>query len=552
MKTFSRGSSGGSVSKPRLRHRIASHPHVIKARNLVLPRVKFVMMFVGLMILALLFRRVGFSSFAEIISEMSVPMMILASVAWLFTLFLSAYRLKRIVRSEILSGEMFRIFLYGYLLNYASPIQGLGAGAKVGMLKKRNVSISRSSASVSSELLYDLLFAALISAIFFITHIDFIISAILPLMSAVTAAIAGAIILFAGFTLYRLRRNEDIISFFSHLFSNFSMKAFFRLLPLTMLLWLFPAFMIYAFFLGIGQPLSLWIALSAICFSFLLGLFTLIPGGLGVRDAITAYIYSLAGIPIDTAISIALFNRAFTIGIVGLIILFLKLHSFILSRKGAEYPGEYPAQSKYFPYEEFRRYFKGRILELGSADGNNTLFLKKKYGLDKIFSLEYSFSRALRSKIKNDKAGGRDRDTAASLLVNADGRRLPFKDSSFDLVYCSEVIEHLPSAKDHAFLAEEIKRVLRPGRHCIITTPNHYLYRMFCFLTLTPPEPTHMSELTLSEFKSLLITRFKNVELVGVFGLFRPLMKLSAFRRLHSSLSSHPSICKALIAVCRK
>lgn len=46
---------------------------------------------------------------------------------------------------------------------------------------------------------------------------------------------------------------------------------------------------------------------------------------------------------------------------------------------------------------------------------------------------------------------------------------LPYADASFDLVTCTEVIEHL----DHFRLAlREIHRVLRPGGVCILTTPN--------------------------------------------------------------------------------
>jgi len=48
---------------------------------------------------------------------------------------------------------------------------------------------------------------------------------------------------------------------------------------------------------------------------------------------------------------------------------------------------------------------------------------------------------------------------------------LPFNDNSFDLIYCSEVIEHL---KDPEFTAAEFKRVLAPGGLLILTTPNSY------------------------------------------------------------------------------
>ena len=172
-----------------------------------------------------------------------------------------------------------------------------------------------------------------------------------------------------------------------------------------------------------------------------------------------------------------------------------------------EKKGEYPAQSKYFPYSSFKRYFKGRVLELGSADGNNTKFLRNYYNLDELYCIEYSFKRIRRAKKKTD-----------SYLLNASGTNLPFKNSSFDFVYCSEVIEHLFSRKDQEQLMQEIKRVLKQGGRCIITTPNHHLYRLFCLVSFTKPDPTHYSELSsqICSTKHLKRSLFK--ESLGCFG----------------------------------
>lgn len=45
---------------------------------------------------------------------------------------------------------------------------------------------------------------------------------------------------------------------------------------------------------------------------------------------------------------------------------------------------------------------------------------------------------------------------------------LTFKDNSFDSVLCTQVIEHV---YDHSTMISEIKRVLRPGGHIILTAP---------------------------------------------------------------------------------
>ncbi len=55
--------------------------------------------------------------------------------------------------------------------------------------------------------------------------------------------------------------------------------------------------------------------------------------------------------------------------------------------------------------------------------------------------------------------------------IIGDGRELPFKDSSFDLVYSQGLIEHYIGS-DLSALVEEQKRVIRPGGYVIIDVPN--------------------------------------------------------------------------------
>ena len=52
---------------------------------------------------------------------------------------------------------------------------------------------------------------------------------------------------------------------------------------------------------------------------------------------------------------------------------------------------------------------------------------------------------------------------------------LPFEDASFDLVWCSEVIEHVA---DTARWLSELRRVLAPAGLVLITTPSHGRLRL--------------------------------------------------------------------------
>src|SRR5215210_2993115 len=62
----------------------------------------------------------------------------------------------------------------------------------------------------------------------------------------------------------------------------------------------------------------------------------------------------------------------------------------------------------------------------------------------------------------------------ADLRAVADDGAIPLEDQSVDLVWCSEVLEHVP---DTAGLLSEIRRVLRTGGRLLLTTPSHDLPR---------------------------------------------------------------------------
>ncbi len=55
--------------------------------------------------------------------------------------------------------------------------------------------------------------------------------------------------------------------------------------------------------------------------------------------------------------------------------------------------------------------------------------------------------------------------------VAADAQLLPFADQCFDLVLCSEVLEHLDQPQ---CAVDEFARVLRPGGKLVVTVPNWY------------------------------------------------------------------------------
>ena len=99
-----------------------------------------------------------------------------------------------------------------------------------------------------------------------------------------------------------------------------------------------------------------------------------------------------------------------------------------------------------------------------------------------------------------DRAG--DLAPRADELRQADIRELPFADSTFDVVVCFEVIEHI-DRQDEAL--DELRRVLRPTGCLLISSPNRDVY--------TPGNPHHVHEYAREELESALGKRFDHVAL---------------------------------------
>ncbi len=61
------------------------------------------------------------------------------------------------------------------------------------------------------------------------------------------------------------------------------------------------------------------------------------------------------------------------------------------------------------------------------------------------------------------------------LVAQADVTKLPFADGSFDVVICSEVLEHI---EDNRTAVAELVRVLKPGGDLVVTVPRFWPERI--------------------------------------------------------------------------
>jgi ubiquinone/menaquinone biosynthesis C-methylase UbiE len=112
---------------------------------------------------------------------------------------------------------------------------------------------------------------------------------------------------------------------------------------------------------------------------------------------------------------------------------------------------------------------EGTMLDLGCGEGRHIFGVMEKFpdlkciGLDPhIESLDKAFEglKFLES-ISNTKTN----------FLSGSAYSLPFSDDSFDLVVCSEVLEHLHDYKD---AIKEINRVLKPGGQFLVSVPAEF------------------------------------------------------------------------------
>ena len=116
-----------------------------------------------------------------------------------------------------------------------------------------------------------------------------------------------------------------------------------------------------------------------------------------------------------------------------------------------------------------------KILDIGCGSGRHTC---AAYRLPKVITvgadLKYDdLTEAAKRLELHDRLG--EHGGGVWSLAAADVTNLPFKDDDFDLVICSEVLEHI---ENHLQAIHEIVRVLKPGRNLVVSVPRYWPERI--------------------------------------------------------------------------
>lgn len=118
-----------------------------------------------------------------------------------------------------------------------------------------------------------------------------------------------------------------------------------------------------------------------------------------------------------------------------------------------------------------------RILDLGCGEGRHALSAWLRAPVIAV-GLDLSASDLCVARQRQAELPRPDSSEGAIGFVQGSALQLPFADASFDVVICSEVLEHL---FDYQGAIDEVARVLRPGGTFIASVPRYWPERI-CWL----------------------------------------------------------------------
>jgi SAM-dependent methyltransferase len=113
----------------------------------------------------------------------------------------------------------------------------------------------------------------------------------------------------------------------------------------------------------------------------------------------------------------------------------------------------------------------GRALEVGCGYGRNLVALAR---IDARLVVGSDPSAHQLQRARAERIAALEKSDPPVALVRQEPFRLPFRDASVDLVVLWQVLEHLIGPEAKPRVLAECVRVLRPGGHLLVETPNQW------------------------------------------------------------------------------
>lgn len=269
-------------------------------------------------LLVYLVSQVGLARIVEQLSAMHPGWLSLAIACMAANICLAALRYQRLMNTDLSFRYFLEVILASFLLNYAALVQGLGLGAKIGMLKTRQVPVTQSSASIWLEICLDVLvcsvLVAILLAIKFEPGSEKLLVVAVPLGIVLAASVAVALLgRFPG-------RVAVVDRFVAALADVSSVTRLSSALVYSVGIWISTAAGFYCILNALqpGGPTDLGLSILAMTSGFLTGLVSLVPGGIGVRELTWSYVVSQGGYALELAGLGAILYRLLAILLVAL------------------------------------------------------------------------------------------------------------------------------------------------------------------------------------------------------------------------------------------
>jgi len=164
-----------------------------------------------------------------------------------------------------------------------------------------------------------------------------------------------------------------------------------------------------------------------------------------------------------------------------------------------------------------------RLLDFGAGNGRYLEMLNKQMPKGNLYGTEVDKERVAQIAQKG-----------FNVVLLEEGRDcLPYEDDFFDVVFSSNVIEHIPESIYKRYLLE-INRVLKEKGLFIVGTPNYPAKRFYdmykalrtgFFKYYFFDDPTHINKLSFKSLESDLKTAFGFVDLWPTYILFENRLK---------------------------